>query len=226
MGRLPIPRNAVCTFEFQHSMTIRLIFRLLAPFRRLVPAASPRLPARPPARVAGIRRPAPSLSPHGTARLPEAYDRWLDELESTDDVAGLATAVIADGHVAYERTLGYADVARRHQRMTPNTVFRIASLSKAFASALAGLLVENGRPALEYPAGRRAAVLRPQQQWRHRSRPPSATSLASAWAFHAIPTIFCWKPTCPTTKLARELDQVGCAARWAPATATRTSPSA
>jgi beta-lactamase class C len=74
----------------------------------------------------------------------EAYARWLDELQARDAVPGLATAVIVDGHVSFERTLGYAD-AGTAQRMTPSTVFRIASLSKAFASALAGLLVEDGR---------------------------------------------------------------------------------
>jgi beta-lactamase class C len=72
------------------------------------------------------------------------YNHWLDQIAEHDDVAGLATAVVVDGHVRYERTLGYADTTDS-ARITPNTVFRIASLSKAFASAMAGLLVDSGR---------------------------------------------------------------------------------
>ena len=72
------------------------------------------------------------------------YDRWLDVLAQHHQVAGLATAVIVDGHVMHERTIGYADAESR-ERITPNTVFRVASLSKAFASALVGLLVQDGR---------------------------------------------------------------------------------
>ncbi len=74
----------------------------------------------------------------------KAYDGWLDVLDTRRAVPGLATAIIVDRRVAYERVLGYADTAT-DSRVTPNTVFRIASLSKAFASALTGMLVDNGQ---------------------------------------------------------------------------------
>ncbi|EQD40834.1 beta-lactamase, partial [mine drainage metagenome] len=68
---------------------------------------------------------------------------WLDQVMARNDVAGIATAVIVDDKVRWQRTLGYADAATG-AKVTPHTVFRIASLSKAFASALTGLLVQDG----------------------------------------------------------------------------------
>jgi beta-lactamase class C len=72
------------------------------------------------------------------------YQGWLKQIEQRDDVAGLATAVVVDDKVVFEHTQGYADAAS-HQPITPDTVFRLASLSKAFATALTALLVRDGR---------------------------------------------------------------------------------
>lgn len=72
------------------------------------------------------------------------YQRWLDSLAQRNAVAGLATAVVIDDKVVYEHAVGYAD-ASTQTPVTPDTVFRLASLSKAFATALAGLLVDDGR---------------------------------------------------------------------------------
>lgn len=98
-------------------------------------------------------RKPPSASAHSAAdALPAArikqtlvdYQRWLTLLEERHAVAGLATAVVVDDKVVYEHTIGYADVDTR-QPVTPETVFRLASLSKAFATALVGLLVDDGK---------------------------------------------------------------------------------
>ncbi|WP_266158561.1 serine hydrolase domain-containing protein [Dyella silvatica] len=74
----------------------------------------------------------------------EAYTLWLDRLEQRNAVAGLATAIVIDDKVVYEHTLGYANAATR-EPITPDTVFRLASLSKAFATALTGVLVSDGK---------------------------------------------------------------------------------
>jgi beta-lactamase class C len=73
-----------------------------------------------------------------------SYQDWLDRVEQRHVVAGLATAVVIDGKVVYEHTLGYAN-ATTQEPVTPETVFRLASLSKAFATALTGLLVDDGK---------------------------------------------------------------------------------
>jgi len=93
--------------------------------------------------------PAPSA---GTTTLPPArirktlddYKRWLNLLGQRDAVAGLVTAVVVDDKVVFEGTVGYADAATR-EPVTPTTVFRLASLSKAFATAITGLLVDDGK---------------------------------------------------------------------------------
>jgi beta-lactamase class C len=72
------------------------------------------------------------------------YSHWLDVVAQRNEVAGMATAVVVDDKVAFEREIGYAD-ASTQAPVTPDTVFRLASLSKAFATALTGLLVEDGR---------------------------------------------------------------------------------
>lgn len=73
-----------------------------------------------------------------------AYQEWLERLEQRHAVAGLATAVVIDDKVVYEHTLGYAN-ATTQEAITPETVFRLASLSKAFATAVAGVLVNDGK---------------------------------------------------------------------------------
>jgi len=72
------------------------------------------------------------------------FDTWLDGVAAANAVAGLAVAVVNDDQVVLERAIGFADVATA-ERVTPQTVFRLASLSKAFATALTGLLVDDGR---------------------------------------------------------------------------------
>ncbi len=81
---------------------------------------------------------------HNAAGIAREFDHWLDNLEASNDVSGMAVAIVKDDQVLLERGIGYADYQMR-ERVTGNTVFRLASLSKAFAAALTGLLVENGR---------------------------------------------------------------------------------
>lgn len=97
--------------------------------------------------------PATPKRPPSVATAPSAtriqktfadYRRWLNLLEQRDAVAGLATAVVIHDKVVFEGTIGYADAATK-EPVTPTTVFRLASLSKAFAAALTGLLVDDGK---------------------------------------------------------------------------------
>jgi beta-lactamase class C len=101
----------------------------------------------PPPQPPPVVRNAPVLESLPAVRIHDAltdYNRWLNRVALNDDVAGLATAVVVGDRVAYERTLGYAD-ARSGELVKPTTVFRLASLSKAFATAMTGLLVSSGR---------------------------------------------------------------------------------
>jgi beta-lactamase class C len=96
------------------------------------------------AAAAGREVPVGGSLPKGrVAESIRAYDGWLDQVMARNAAAGIATAVVVDDKVRWQRTLGYANTATG-ARVTPQTVFRIASLSKAFASALTGLLVQDG----------------------------------------------------------------------------------
>lgn len=84
------------------------------------------------------------LPPERIKETLASYQDWLGRLEARDAVAGMATAVVVDDKVVFEHTLGYADAAT-HEPVTPDTVFRLASLSKAFATAVTGVMVEDGK---------------------------------------------------------------------------------
>ncbi len=81
---------------------------------------------------------------HDAAGVAREFGRWLDNLEASNDVSGLAAAIVKDDQVLLERGIGYADYPTR-ERITGESVFRLASLSKAFATAMTGLLVEKGQ---------------------------------------------------------------------------------
>jgi beta-lactamase class C len=103
--------------------------------------ATPATPAGPPTVAASPTTVLPA------ARIQKTladYQRWLNLVEQRDAVAGLATAVVINDKVVFEGTIGYADAASK-EPVLPTTVFRLASLSKAFATALTGLLVNDGR---------------------------------------------------------------------------------
>ena len=101
----------------------------------LRPAASAPLP--PPPRV-DARAIATDVAP-----VTAEFARWVDQIAQGDQVAGLAVAVVKDDTVVYERALGYTDWSTRAP-VTPSTTFRLASLSKGFATTLAGLIVDDG----------------------------------------------------------------------------------
>lgn len=126
-------------------MQFRKLFLLLAGSLGLASLSRPAHPAvAPPRASAAVANPVQSLPPARIKDTLADYRRWLDRLAERHAVAGLATAVVVDNKVVFEKTVGYANAATR-QPVTPDTVFRLASLSKAFATALTGLLVDDGK---------------------------------------------------------------------------------
>ena len=77
------------------------------------------------------------------AAVAREFDRWLDGVEASNAVPGLAATVVKDDRVLLERGIGYADASTR-EAVSGDTVFRLASLSKGFAAALSGILIERG----------------------------------------------------------------------------------
>lgn len=81
-----------------------------------------------------------------------ATAKYIRQIASEHAVAGLSVAVIQNGEVAYHYEYGYADKADK-RKVTVNTKFRIASLSKVFTSMMAVKLAEEGKLDLDAHIG-------------------------------------------------------------------------
>src|SRR5690606_31123026 len=79
--------------------------------------------------------------------------RLLRASVTARQVAGTVTLVLRNGQVAYFEAAGARDV-EVGAAMTPDTIFRIASMSKAVVSVGIMMLVEEGRLALTDPVSR------------------------------------------------------------------------
>src|SRR2546421_8866435 len=89
------------------------------------------------------------ISPERLARL----DRVLQEYVDENRVAGVVALVLRDGQPAYERAFGWSD-KEAGRRMTTDTIFRIASQTKAITSVAVLALVEEGKVGLSTPVSR------------------------------------------------------------------------
>jgi methyl acetate hydrolase len=77
-------------------------------------------------------------------------DRVLTDAVAAGEVPGVAAAAASDHGVIYEAAFGHRDIAAG-PAMTLNTVFRIASMTKAITSVAAMQLVEAGKLTLDDP---------------------------------------------------------------------------
>jgi beta-lactamase class C len=77
-------------------------------------------------------------------------DRELAALALRSEMAGLAVAVVEDGEVRFVRTYGVADRSTG-ARVTPDTIFRWASVSKTATGMLAASLAHDGTLDLDRP---------------------------------------------------------------------------
>lgn len=105
--------------------------------------AAPPTVAAPPSPIAAT--PSPMVPPVDGSPPPGVveFNRIVDQIVADGRVAGLTTAIVKDGKVVSLHGAGIAD-ADRGTPIGPHTVFRLASASKAFASTLAALLVQDG----------------------------------------------------------------------------------
>jgi len=90
----------------------------------------------------------PTLDRQRAARIDELLQRYVAE----EKIAGAVALVLQEGKPVYERAVGWSD-KEAGRRMTVDTVFRIASQTKALTSVAALMLVEEARLALGNPVG-------------------------------------------------------------------------
>jgi CubicO group peptidase (beta-lactamase class C family) len=80
-------------------------------------------------------------------------DAVLQEHVDQNRLAGIVTVVLRDGKPIYEKALGWSDKEAKRP-MTLDTIFRIASQTKALTSASILALMEDGRLAPNMPVSR------------------------------------------------------------------------
>ena len=95
-----------------------------------------------------FRRPR-RLDPTKLAEVRPALQAYVDRGE----LAGVVTLASLGGEVVHADTIGFRDLESRAP-MRPDTLFRIASMSKPITSAAALMLMEEGRLALSDPIAR------------------------------------------------------------------------
>ncbi len=88
------------------------------------------------------------FAPDRLARI----DRLLKQYVDQNRVAGAVALVLHDGEPVYERAVGWSD-KEAGRPMTVNTIFRIASQSKAITSTAVLALMEEGKIGLNEPVG-------------------------------------------------------------------------
>lgn len=96
----------------------------------------------------------PRSAPHGFAadRLAR-IDRVLQEYVDSGRIAGAVAWVLHDDEVVYRRAVGWGDV-ESHRLMTYQTLFRIASQTKALTSVVILSLMEEGKLSVNDPVSR------------------------------------------------------------------------
>ncbi|MBI4476924.1 MAG: beta-lactamase family protein [Acidobacteria bacterium] len=101
--------------------------------------------------AAAQRASAPDLvvSAERLARIDHLLQQYVDQ----NRVAGVVALLLRDGQTAYERAFGWAD-KEAGRRMTTDTIFRIASQTKAITSVAVLMLVEEGKLGINDPASR------------------------------------------------------------------------
>jgi CubicO group peptidase (beta-lactamase class C family) len=84
-----------------------------------------------------------------TAQMaPAKIDSLANLALKTFDVPGIAVAVVKDGKLVYSNGYGVASL-RTQKKVDGNTLFGIASNSKAFTTAAIGILVDEGKLKLD-----------------------------------------------------------------------------
>jgi beta-lactamase class C len=89
----------------------------------------------------------------------ERLDQRLRIAASKPDMVGMAVAVIENGEITFVQGYG-TTTAGSADPVTPNTVFRWASLSKGVAATMVGLLANEGKLSLNEPVAKFNTTLR------------------------------------------------------------------
>src|SRR5947209_18406301 len=96
---------------------------------------------------AAVAATASAIAPDSLADIDKIFADW----RLSAHVPGLVYGIVADGRLVHVRGLGVQDLAS-NRAVTPDTLFRIASMSKAFTALAILKLRDEGKLSLEAPA--------------------------------------------------------------------------
>ena len=103
-------------------------------------------------------------APIATAQTANPYDKIVDATVAHYHLPGIAVGVIENGQVVYTRTVGET-IAGSGRKITPQTLFKIASNSKAMTTALLGRLVDQGKLRWDDPVTKYLPQFRMNDPW-------------------------------------------------------------
>ena len=110
------------------------------PARSATPSSPPRTTAPAP-QATGAN---PGALPLAAGFDPRLFEAMAEQLVADQRIPGMAMAIVHEGRVVSARGYGVTDT-RAAEPIDAHTVFRLASLSKAFAGTLTGMLVNDGQ---------------------------------------------------------------------------------
>ncbi len=87
------------------------------------------------------------------ARYLEEFEQDFEEGLNSEGIPGAAVAMVKDGRVVFQKGFGVKEKGKP-DRVDEHTVFRLASVSKGFASILTGVFVEEGLVSWDIPVSR------------------------------------------------------------------------
>lgn len=93
--------------------------------------------------------------------LGKAVDAAIDKNIASGFATGILVCVSFDGELVYQRAAGLADREAKLP-MQENTLFRLASISKAFTSLAVAALVEQGKLSLDDPVSKWLSYFKPK----------------------------------------------------------------
>jgi len=103
---------------------------------------------QPPAAKAPVKAATVGLSQERVARIDSLLQQYTDQ----NKIPGAVALVLRDGKPIYQRAFGWSD-KEAGRRMTNDTIFRIASQTKAITSTAILALVEEGKIGINEPVG-------------------------------------------------------------------------
>jgi beta-lactamase class C len=80
---------------------------------------------------------------HPTYRFISEFGKYIENTRTDSSYPGAAVVIVKDGSIVYIKGLGVKKTGTSDS-VTVHTVFRLASVSKGFASVLAGIFVQKG----------------------------------------------------------------------------------